>query len=129
MVVLAFTLPKAYELKKDEVDKFARQAHHHTKVPTNPVLLPSWLSRRMLRVGKAHFARQPALPALQVASQVQVEYKSDQGNGHVMLHCSDAYQVSAVSLLNSRTALAWIQNQARVSPCMFQEHPFCGICA
>ncbi len=32
VVVLAFTLPKAYELKKDEVDKFAAQAHHHTKV-------------------------------------------------------------------------------------------------
>ena len=32
VVVLAFTLPKAYELKKDEVDKFASQAHHHTKV-------------------------------------------------------------------------------------------------
>ena len=32
VVILAFTLPKAYELKKDEVDNFASQAHHHTKV-------------------------------------------------------------------------------------------------
>ena len=32
VVILAFTLPKAYELKKDEVDSFASQAHHHTKV-------------------------------------------------------------------------------------------------
>ncbi len=32
MIILAFTLPKAYELKKDEVDRFAAQAHHHTKV-------------------------------------------------------------------------------------------------
>ncbi len=32
MVILAFTLPKAYELKKDEVDKFAAKAHHHGKV-------------------------------------------------------------------------------------------------
>jgi len=31
LVILAFTLPKAYELKKDEVDSFASQAHHHTK--------------------------------------------------------------------------------------------------
>ncbi|CAL5223458.1 g5977 [Coccomyxa viridis] len=31
LIVLAFTLPKAYELKKDEVDRFARQAQHHTK--------------------------------------------------------------------------------------------------
>lgn len=31
LVILAFTLPKAYELKKDEVDKFAAKAHHHGK--------------------------------------------------------------------------------------------------
>ena len=31
-MILAFTIPKAYELKKDEVDNFASQAHHHTKV-------------------------------------------------------------------------------------------------
>ena len=36
VIVLAFTLPKAYELKKDEVDKFAAQAHHHTKVCMRP---------------------------------------------------------------------------------------------
>lgn len=31
VVVLAFTLPKAYELKKDEVDNLAAKAHHHGK--------------------------------------------------------------------------------------------------
>ncbi len=31
-MVLAFTLPKAYELKKDEVDSLAAKAHHHGKV-------------------------------------------------------------------------------------------------
>ena len=39
MVILAFTLPKAYELKKDEVDKFAAKAHHHGKVCANAALL------------------------------------------------------------------------------------------
>ena len=39
MVILAFTLPKAYELKKDEVDKFAAKAHHHGKVCANAILL------------------------------------------------------------------------------------------
>ncbi len=34
VVVLAFTLPKAYELKKDEVDNLAAKAHHHGKVST-----------------------------------------------------------------------------------------------
>ena len=36
VVLLAFSLPKGYELKKDEVDKFAAQAQHHTKVHLNP---------------------------------------------------------------------------------------------
>ena len=31
-MVLAFTLPKAYELKKDEVDSLAAKAHHHGRV-------------------------------------------------------------------------------------------------
>lgn len=39
VVILAFTLPKAYELKKDEVDKFAAKAHHHGKVRANAALL------------------------------------------------------------------------------------------
>ena len=32
VVILAFTLPKAYELKKDDVDSLAAKAHHHGKV-------------------------------------------------------------------------------------------------
>ena len=32
VIILAFTIPKAYELKKDEVDRFAAKAQHHSKV-------------------------------------------------------------------------------------------------
>lgn len=45
VVVLAFTLPKAYELKKDEVDSFAAKAHHHTKVRARGDRAPQLPSR------------------------------------------------------------------------------------
>ncbi len=37
-MVLAFTLPKAYELKKDDVDSLAAKAHHHGKVSIGHLL-------------------------------------------------------------------------------------------
>ena len=32
VVLLAFTIPKAYELRKDEVDHMYHKARHHSKV-------------------------------------------------------------------------------------------------
>ena len=69
VVILAFTIPKAYELKKEEVDSFASQAHHHTKVVSAHTIAihsgllsdcgkPSWGSRLL----------QDAMPALLVAN-------------------------------------------------------------
>ena len=40
VVVLAFTVPKIYELKKDDIDSAVSSAHHHGKVHYNKYVEP-----------------------------------------------------------------------------------------
>jgi len=73
VLLLAFTIPKAYELRKDEIDHMFHKAQHHGKVRSEVLVFPRGLPVR----SSLHFVRvldvapQRAIVTLRVLSELR----------------------------------------------------------